>query len=139
MSESELAARLQAEKDDLSQWEEVPPRPRPDKRKLSAMVSVRLSPEELERLQERAGESGQSVSAYLRSLALRDASRGSLRRAYGNKIIRTEGASNELVVVVSDSVTRVSSSYKGPRRPTRSAGRITTSAEFSQGASGRVD
>ncbi|MHB8297379.1 MAG: plasmid mobilization protein [Dermatophilaceae bacterium] len=36
------------------------------------MVSVRLSPEELEAVQARAAERGESVSGYLRGVALRD-------------------------------------------------------------------
>lgn len=74
MNEKELAAQLQATKDDADEWgdaveaaaESAP------KRRLAAMVSVRLSPEELEAVQARAVERGESVSAYLRGVALRD-------------------------------------------------------------------
>lgn len=43
-----------------------------EKRRLSAMFSVRLTPAELEKVQARADEEQESVSGYLRKLALRD-------------------------------------------------------------------
>jgi hypothetical protein len=74
-TEKELAAELQASKDDAEEWEEaeaVEERESTPKRRLAAMVSVRLSQEELEGVQARASQRGESVSAYLRGLALRD-------------------------------------------------------------------
>lgn len=97
MSEKDLAVQLQAEKDDMSQWEEVVPTKR-GKRKLSAMVSVRLSPEELEHVQKRAEESGQSVSAYLRNLALRDAARGASRHGLPGLVVQVSGGHYASVV-----------------------------------------
>ena len=44
--------------------------PRSAKRRLAAMVSVRLSPEELSAVQEQARSLGVTVSGYLRTLAL---------------------------------------------------------------------
>ncbi len=132
MSESELAARLQAEKDDLSQWDEVTAPTRAGKRKLSAMVSVRLSPEELERVQERAEESGQSVSSYLRNLALRDAAKGAFRPTTRSAIVRTSGAPYESSVLSGDAALDSRSYPRAPRRA-HSATRITTSAGSSQG------
>jgi predicted DNA binding CopG/RHH family protein len=74
-SEKQQAAELQGSKDDAEEWEDAEaieePEPTP-KRRLAAMVSVRLSQEELEGVQARASERGESVSAYLRGLALRD-------------------------------------------------------------------
>src|SRR5947209_8474888 len=84
MDEKDLAADLQATKDDPGEWGEPSPRATDGetavdsagdegpKRRLAAMVSVRLSPDELEAVQGRAGQRGESVSAYLRGLALRD-------------------------------------------------------------------
>jgi hypothetical protein len=79
MDEKELAAQLQGTKDDTDEWGD----PTPDlrsadegestpKRRLAAMVSIRLSPEELEAVQARAAERGESVSGYLRGIALQD-------------------------------------------------------------------
>lgn len=82
MNEKELAAQLQATKDDADEWgdpesgeEGATPsglRGTGPKRRLAAMVSVRLSPEELEAVQARAAARGESVSGYLRGLVLRD-------------------------------------------------------------------
>ena len=79
MDEKDLAADLQRGKDDATEWGEVAPEDsaaKPAKRRLAAMVSVRLMPEELEQVQQRAEQMGQTVSAYLRSLAMRDATPG---------------------------------------------------------------
>jgi len=73
MDEKELAAQLQGTKDDADEWGEATPNPESStKRRLAAMVSVRLSPEELEAVQGRAAERGETVSGYLRGVALRD-------------------------------------------------------------------
>jgi hypothetical protein len=84
MDEKELAAQLQSTKDDVDEWGNATPDPdstdpavasgtkSAPKRRLAAMVSVRLSPEELEAVQARAAERGESVSGYLRGVALRD-------------------------------------------------------------------
>jgi hypothetical protein len=80
MNEKDLAAALQRSKDDATEWGDAAPEDsaaKPaKKRRLEAMVSVRLLPEELELVQQRAEELGQTVSAYLRSLAMRDATPG---------------------------------------------------------------
>ena len=75
MNEKDLAAELQASKDDPEEWGDAAPPAssgKRAKRRLAAMVSVRLSPEELRRVQERATDRGTTVSAYVRALALRD-------------------------------------------------------------------
>lgn len=76
MSEGELAAELQANKENESEWGEAesgtPVSRQKGNKRLQAMVSVRFAPQELEQLQRRAKENGQTVSAYLRSLAVRD-------------------------------------------------------------------
>jgi predicted DNA binding CopG/RHH family protein len=74
MTEDELAADLQRSKEDSNQWgPPLAPEPARRKRRLAAMVSVRLSSAELEAVQARASQLNQSVSAYLRDVALRDA------------------------------------------------------------------
>jgi len=82
--EKDLAAHLQSTKGDPDEWGDATPehqsaeaadasrRKSAPKRRLAAMVSVRLSPEELEAVQARATERGESVSGYLRGVALRD-------------------------------------------------------------------
>lgn len=82
MDEQDLASRLQAGKLDSEEWgddtsglDEDPASaalPKAPKRRLAAMVSVRLSPEELEAVQARASQRGETVSAYLRGLAVRE-------------------------------------------------------------------
>jgi len=85
MNEKELAAQLQATKDDADEWGDPASgdeQPTPSevreaatpKRRLAAMVSVRLSPEELEAVNARATARDESVSGYLRGLVLRDMS-----------------------------------------------------------------
>lgn len=81
MSEKDLAAELQASKDDPDEWGDPITGPEAPaaagmspKRRLAAMVSVRLSSAELDEVQARAAERGETVSAYLRGLAVRDIS-----------------------------------------------------------------
>jgi len=80
MDEKRLAEQMQAAKDDPDEWGEPDEDPnavkRSPKRRLAAMVSVRLSPEELEVVQRTAELRGETVSAYLRRLALDDGARG---------------------------------------------------------------
>ncbi|NQW71311.1 MAG: hypothetical protein HQ453_01145 [Actinobacteria bacterium] len=74
MDEKSLAAELQQSKDDASEWGAVTTPSVPStKRRLAAMVSIRLAPAELEMVQQRAREREMTVSAYLRKLALDDA------------------------------------------------------------------
>jgi hypothetical protein len=78
MNEKELAAELQGSKDDASEWGEATSQDalaKTGKRRLAAMVSVRLALEELEQVQQRAEELGQTVSAYLRAVAMREVTR----------------------------------------------------------------
>lgn len=91
MDEKELAAELQAAKFDPDEWGDDTPELTEDvatdatrkaegpKRRLAAMVSVRLSPEELEAVQARASQRGETVSSYLRGLAVRDIGGGAER------------------------------------------------------------
>jgi predicted DNA binding CopG/RHH family protein len=60
-----------AHKDDEADWEEAPaPRRRSERRRLDSMVSVRFSPEEVERVRAAAEAAGLSLSRYIRELAL---------------------------------------------------------------------
>ena len=74
MRERELAEQIEAMRDDTDAWGDPVPAPRhkrkSERRQRGAMVSVRLSPDELATVQEHAAEAGMSVSGYLRSLAL---------------------------------------------------------------------
>ena len=74
MTDEELAAQVEAMRDDPDAWGAPEQEPRPkrksERRQRGAMVSVRLSPEELEAVQLQAAAVGSSVSGYLRNLAL---------------------------------------------------------------------
>lgn len=75
MTEKELAAELQLTRDDATEWGdpiEREPAPAGPKRRLAAMVSVRLSPEELDDVQVRAEALGLTVSSHIRRLLLED-------------------------------------------------------------------
>jgi hypothetical protein len=70
MSEKDDAEYYQSHKDDSSEWGEPLKQRKPERRKLGAMVSIRLSPEE-HRLVRRAAElRGTSVSNFIRQLVL---------------------------------------------------------------------
>jgi hypothetical protein len=86
MNEKQLAAELQASKDDGSEWGEPEPTPAPRKenrQRLAAMVSVRFAPDELEVVQRRARARGQTVSGYLRSMAVDERSDLTLYSNFG--------------------------------------------------------
>jgi predicted DNA binding CopG/RHH family protein len=77
MDERDLAAELQRTKDDPEEWGDVDEQPstRPKQaRRLAAMVSVRFAPEELAKVQRRASERGQTVSSFLRDVAMQNVS-----------------------------------------------------------------
>lgn len=71
-NEQERAAYYEAHRgDDLDEWDEAAPaKPR---RRLAAMVSVRLAPEELDAVRAAAAQRGTSLSAFLRMAALTEA------------------------------------------------------------------
>ena len=66
------ATYYQQHKDDEAEW--GPPAPAParrrESRRLASMVSVRFSPEEVDRLRGRADDAGLSLSGYVRHVAL---------------------------------------------------------------------
>jgi hypothetical protein len=68
------ARHYQAHRDDAEEWGE-PVQPEPKKRRLGAMLSVRLTPEEAERVREAASDAGQSLSEFLRAAILQHATR----------------------------------------------------------------
>ncbi len=65
--ESELDHAL----DDPQEWDEPRRAAKSEKRQRSAVVSVRMSEEELAIVQDRAHAAGQTLGAYMRDLALR--------------------------------------------------------------------
>jgi hypothetical protein len=68
------AEHHQANKDSEDDWEEAPaPRRRSERRRLGAMVSVRFSAEEADRLRADADGAGLSLSRYIRDLVLKTA------------------------------------------------------------------
>jgi hypothetical protein len=75
MDERKLAQALENSKDDPEAWGEPQPQPsastrKSEKRQRSVVVSVRLTPAELERIQAQATLVGRTVSGHLRCLAL---------------------------------------------------------------------
>lgn len=79
MKERELAEQIEAMRDDAEAWGDPVPesgrKRKSERRQRGAMVSVRLSPEELAVVQAHAADAGTSVSGYLRNLALAAARR----------------------------------------------------------------
>jgi hypothetical protein len=71
MNELQLAEELQRAKHDADEWGDAEVAPA-IKHRLRAMISVRFGEHELVAVQSRAGARGETVSAYLRGLALRD-------------------------------------------------------------------
>jgi predicted DNA binding CopG/RHH family protein len=72
-TDAELAAELGAAMADPSEWGDAIPDPRSgrsEKRQRAAMISIRLSAEELRTVQGRAADRGLSVSQYVRDLVL---------------------------------------------------------------------
>jgi hypothetical protein len=62
------AEYYQQHKDDPDEWGE--PVERKPSRRLASMVSVRLAPEELDRIRQAAEDAGESVSNFIRRAAL---------------------------------------------------------------------
>jgi hypothetical protein len=74
MTEKELAARIQKQRGSVANWgkKSVPVEPHSQ---AGVVFSVRFSPAELERIRERAGARGTTVSALIRSAVLDESSR----------------------------------------------------------------
>ena len=74
MEDRELAKQIEAMRDDAHAWGEPSQEPKrkrkSERRQRGALVSVRFSPDELASVQAHASTAGNSVSGYLRSLAL---------------------------------------------------------------------
>jgi predicted DNA binding CopG/RHH family protein len=71
--DAKLAAQLEAAMDDPTEWGDAIPDTRSgrsEKRQRAAMISIRLTAQELETVQARAANRGLSVSQYVRELAL---------------------------------------------------------------------
>jgi hypothetical protein len=67
------AEYYQAHKDDPEEWGEPVHAPKPPRRRLVAMISVRFSPEEEQAVRRAAQEMGKSVSNFIRGAALKAA------------------------------------------------------------------
>lgn len=72
-----VGADLDNALEDESEWETPsrPRKPKSEQRQRGAMVSVRLTPAELETVQRAAGERGLSVAAFMREHALQAGTR----------------------------------------------------------------
>lgn len=68
-TEEELTAFYQAHKDDPDVWGDAvaPPADMPQRRELSATITIRLNPEEAALIRKRAKETGQSYSDLVRN------------------------------------------------------------------------
>jgi hypothetical protein len=73
--ERERAAHYEAHKDDADEWGDAAPSAGP-RRRLASMFSVRLAPAEAAIVRQAAESRGMSVSAFLRSAALLEATDG---------------------------------------------------------------
>jgi hypothetical protein len=76
-SESDRTDYYEEHKDDPELWDE--PLPAKPRRRLASMISVRLSPEEVETIREVADGRSLSLSGFLRMAALKEARRGEVR------------------------------------------------------------
>ena len=74
MEDRKLAKQIEAMRDDADAWGEPSHEPKrkrkSERRQRGALVSVRFSPDELASVQAHAATAGNSVSGYLRNLAL---------------------------------------------------------------------
>lgn len=74
MTEQELAAQIEAQRDVPEAWGEPEPEPerkrKSERRQRGALVSVRFTPDELAAVQAHAARAGTSVSGYVRDVAL---------------------------------------------------------------------
>jgi hypothetical protein len=74
MDDRKLAKQIEAMRDDEDAWGGPSPEPerkrKSERRQRGALVSVRFSPDELASVQAHAAEAGNSVSGYIRNLAL---------------------------------------------------------------------
>jgi hypothetical protein len=97
MDERSLAEQIEASKDDPEAWGEVeaPPVKRrgSERRQRGAVVSVRLTADELSRIQQYAAETGLSVSGALRDAALAVADAATHRATWRSPSLRLVGTS----------------------------------------------
>jgi predicted DNA binding CopG/RHH family protein len=96
-----LRDEVEAAMDDPNQWADEPlpvPARRSEKRQRAAMISIRLSSEELEAVQAEASARGLSVSRYVRDRALAPV----VSRSVEHKVqhVVANGTSNDLTNVV---------------------------------------
>jgi hypothetical protein len=90
MTEQELAAQIEAQRDVPEAWGEPEPEPEPERKRKSerrqrgALVSVRFTPDELAVVQAHATRAGTSVSGYLRDMALEAATQPAVSGTWVN-------------------------------------------------------
>ena len=65
------AAHYQAHKDDEAEWGEPVVEEQGHSRRLASMISIRLTPDEADRVREAAAARGESLSQFVRESALR--------------------------------------------------------------------
>lgn len=65
------AAYYQAHKDDQAEWGEPVVEEQGQSRRLASMISIRLTPDEADRVREAAATRGESLSQFVRESALR--------------------------------------------------------------------
>lgn len=65
------AAYYQAHKDDQAEWGEPVVEEQGQSRRLASMISIRLTPDEADRVREAAAARGESLSQFVRESALR--------------------------------------------------------------------
>lgn len=90
----EDAQYYQEHRDDPDEWGE-PVEPRPRKRRLDAMLSVRLSPEEADLVRRAAASEGETVSDYIRNALLQRTMQGPSIEFYPSTVGSVSGESVE--------------------------------------------
>ena len=103
---SDDAKFYQDHKDDPEVWDEPEPRAgrKPERRRLNAMVSIRLTPEEEDALRAAAEQKGVSLSAFVRESILRELAPRSARSLIELLKSSTEAARSESEVRLSSEI-----------------------------------
>lgn len=113
-----LRDQVEAAMDDPNQWADEPlpvPARRSEKRQRAAMISIRLSSEELETVQAEAAARGLTVSRYVRDRALEPAQSESVRKAHYVVAVNKTSHSLINVVIGQQTGTPVVRNVLGPR------------------------
>jgi predicted DNA binding CopG/RHH family protein len=115
MEEHKLAEQIEAMRDDDEAWGEPEPerKRKSEHRQRGAMVSVRLSPDELASVQAHAAEAGSTVSGYLRDLALAAARQPVVIVTWAGGASINSSATDQRFLVRHDQVPACLSSHAG--------------------------